>query len=459
MRRTASRVYTALLWAFSIAAIPAGWLGCTSNDAAPPAETEERAGALEDQATCVADPQWLESPSMPDDVPVHPSNCDFHAFAWRSFLHLAQPSGDAPDSPLNFEAFMPAQGALVAEGEPVAYGKTPPSSCAVRSPRERVLKKRLVGSQAHFSVALSNDLQATDDVLVDQAQRVIYYEQLINEVEYGFITSCQLYQKGCFEAANNLPDPSSVHFPPGSIEMKTAWRILPAPDPSYYTVTGLVEAESGRCSRVTAALVGFHIVVRTVNHPEFIWATFEHRKNGPDCDDPEAPPPGGWTFHDPSCSEADCPKNQPTAPPKPAQVCRVNPQGGGTPENQQNIKALNQSIRDLMPTGSVWRNYELVGTLWTLDPQGDKGVIPPIEARQGGSLGASNLAMESFFQGPKAATETDGTCTDCKNCFSCHSFSGGSPIKISNLMEQIAQDGGCADGKMPSTCPAPAAQP
>lgn len=391
---------------------------------------------------------------MPADVPLHPTNCDFHRFAWQSFWHLVQPSDTSPGSLLRFEKFMPARGLLVSEGQPVPYGQTPPGPCPTNV-RTHVLKPQSLRGLGHLGLNSASDEQATDDVLIDQAGRPVYYEQLINKVEYDYLTSCGLYQQGCLDAANNLPDPTEVQLPPGSMEVKTAWRILDAPDPSYYTVTGLVEQDDGQCAQVTVGLVGMHIVTRTPNHPELIWATFEHRNNGPDCDNPQAPPPGGWSFNDPSCSAADCPPNEPTTAPTPAQLCRVNPQGGGTTENRQNIQALNASMHAVMPEGSVWQNYELVGTIWTLRSQGDKGVIPPEPARQGGSVASANLVMESFFQGPSVGSNPG----QALSCFTCHSFSGGSPIQLSNLMTQIAQDGGCADGNMPATCGVPLVSP
>lgn len=39
---------------------------------------------------------------------------------------------------------------------------------------------------------------------------------------------------------------------------------------------------AGKFATVTVALVGLHVVGTTINHPEFLWATFEHKLNSPE---------------------------------------------------------------------------------------------------------------------------------------------------------------------------------
>src|SRR5262249_52458509 len=97
-----------------------------------------------------------------------------------------------------------------------------------------------------------------------------------------------------FTASSTIPNSKN-----GSIEIKTAWRIIDrnaGDDPSrYYTqnafvaVAGdLVSGGSGFCATATVGLVGMHIIQRNPidkNNakllPEWIWATFEHVDNAP----------------------------------------------------------------------------------------------------------------------------------------------------------------------------------
>ena len=40
---------------------------------------------------------------------------------------------------------------------------------------------------------------------------------------------------------------------------------------------------------VTLGLVGLHLVINTQLHPEFVWATFEHVNNAPNCTNSPGP--------------------------------------------------------------------------------------------------------------------------------------------------------------------------
>src|SRR5215471_11977537 len=89
-------------------------------------------------------------------------------------------------------------------------------------------------------------------------------------------------------------------------------------------------------------LTGFHMAINTALHPEFIWVTFEHKANDPDCNNPQAPPAAGWAFT--SSAAAQClangginacssfkfnqggPPTQPTGGTA-TQVCRAYPDG------------------------------------------------------------------------------------------------------------------------------------
>ena len=42
-----------------------------------------------------------------------------------------------------------------------------------------------------------------------------------------------------------------------------------------------IQPVPGKFVTVTVALFGLHVVGQTVNHPEFLWGTFEHKMNSP----------------------------------------------------------------------------------------------------------------------------------------------------------------------------------
>jgi hypothetical protein len=160
---------------------------------------------------------------------------------------------------------------------------------------------------------------------------------------------------------------------------------------------------------LTLGLVGFHMVINTALHPEFIWATIEHRSDDPNCNNPQTAPANGWDFTSAQAAQClangginSCPqfKFNTGAPPTtptggvPSQVCR---------------------------TMAVFANYPMEGALWT------NGGMDSVTANQRGSLELANTTMETFKQiappGPNA------------NCFGCHHFTTTAPLNVSHIYE------------------------
>ena len=65
---------------------------------------------------------------------------------------------------------------------------------------------------------------------------------------------------------------------------------------------------------------------------------------------------------------------------------------------------------------AVWKNYELIGGLWTNGGVGSQG-----DDVQRGSLELANLTMETFFQQPR------------QNCFTCHQYNPMKPLDVSHI--------------------------
>jgi hypothetical protein len=461
---------TVLLLA-ALAAVLAIVPGCERG--APEAESPTAQAAQvgpEAAADCTADPAWVSSPSLPAEVAngAEATNCNFHQFEWQSFLYLiSDPStgkiGGAGD-PTVFGSYMSTDGIFVAAGEqPVPWGEPvpPPPTCdaeggeLILSQAERISGTATIDGQDVDEAILEAGSGAP---LVAQARNGVdaqwaHFGIAVNEPMYDYLTSCELYKTQCFDAVAK-----QIDFPPGaesgnSIELKTAWKVVASPEaaPNYYTTTALVvpsgpPASAETCEKVTAALVGFHLVHKTPLHPEWIWATFEHLDNAPDCTDPAPPPPGGWSFNDPSCTDCklnayvdpctqtgefdpDCAK-----PAAPTQVCREHPWGGGSEENQDNIQAINASVATLLGD-SVWANYHLTAGIWFDISKPDKP--------QAGSLLAANTTAETYLQSI--------------NCFACHTAApqtkaGEQEADFSHTFSALKGGGACSDD-LPAYCP------
>jgi hypothetical protein len=404
------------------------------------------------QTPCNASASWFTNPSFPSEVGGGGQNdCVFHQFAWQAFIDVVQPA----DGGREFETWMPEYGIFVPAGTPVTpWGQQPSAPCSAKAAdidKKKLFLRPRVPKGA--GVDGNSDDQATGDPLYDQNKNVVYYSMWVNKTEYDFITTCDFNNTSCITSA-----PTTTALPPGSVELKAAWRTFTNKVPTdMYVIKGVV---GDSCQPVVLGLVGFHLVVNTPDHPEFIWATFEHNSNAPDCTNPQKAPSSGWSFNNPSCSTTDCPPNKNKI--NPTQVCRVAPQGGGSTDNTSAMIALNGSVLSTLqglvkqsPTKygdmAVWQNYQMTGNLWTVG-----GALPPSSSNFAGSKENANTTLETFIQG------------NGNNCFTCHTqkqfvsstkgpmgFPTGAPANFSHLWGFAQQTGGCGNGKgpLPTACP------
>ncbi|HEX8408968.1 MAG TPA: hypothetical protein VF883_08900 [Thermoanaerobaculia bacterium] len=242
-------------------------------------------------------------------------------------------------------------------------------------------------------------------VLTDQNGRWVRYQKLLNNTEYLYITQKNLWnaegQKGV-----------TVALPPGSVEIKAAWKVLNADEKAsnrFYMTTATVyntpdgsQASPG-ANPVTLGLVGLHIVSSTPKFQRLLWATFEHVDNDTK-----------W-FHNPASTQT--PNTQTASTPY------VELKTDGTPNNQPvqvtrvaqpgvpSSPAATDYYRSLLK-GTVWENYELVATQWGqgINPNG----IPEFVA---------NTVIETYIQ-PKSS---------CMSCHTTAKTTAGLPAGMSFL--------------------------
>ncbi len=363
------------------------------------------------QPACTAAGSWVNNPDLPDQIPAGGGLCPFFQFSWESFLALVEPSGKKTGQ-LVFETYMSSDGLFVANGQqPLPWGKSP-----------WPLTLGGVTKQAGSGFDL-----------IAQSGVEVQFDMSVNQPMYNYITQNALYNEGCFNAGG-----SNIHMPPDSnvapsanesMELKTAWLPMVPCDPKKYHCT--VAKVNGQATLV--ALIGIHIVQKLPNHEEWIWSSFEHIANAPQCSDVDPVPAGykDWNFFNDSFVTA----GQPCTPcPNP-----TDPTGAQTGDTQCNaatqcnvwtsesakpnvcrvadvltdVTQLNSSVWSLLPSNSVWKNYMLVGTLW-FNPgmTSPTAPSPPVLA---GSTGLSNAVMETFTQNSPA-----GSGISQGNCFNCH---------------------------------------
>jgi hypothetical protein len=395
---------------------------------------------------CTAQASWISAPNPPNEVNAEESFCDFYQFSYQWFLAQMSPAGQGERVFENKNRLVLSDGSTDQCSKPALQGR----AAAARALFIRDLKPQDV-----------EDQQADQNPLYDQQGNILYYSIWVSP-----------------QLCDAVYTPTEQHFVEGTMEIKAAWRILPAADPTYLSMEAevpVVAADGSKSSqKVLLGLVGFHIVNWTSKHPEMLWATFEHRANAPDCNGKSATPASGWTFTSKEAAAclaanpgpegqipADCaqfsfntaPKHSGAIPTtgQPDNVCRLYPQGtdpstavngNNNDANRKAIVELEASVQSLLgalPAGdpmAVLQNYTLVGSLWTkggaasapmaVPYTDDQGKVVPGDpsSMQRGSLELTDMALETFQQGQTSPIP---------NCFGCHNYDPTQAVKVSHV--------------------------
>jgi len=306
-------------------------------------------------------------------------------------------------------------------------------------------------------------------LVVDGAGHPIFYSIHVNDAYAGFIKANDLTSKAAVEKNQMLK------FPPGVAEFKAAWTETPDDDPAnanfltakvnipvlQQDADGIMRL-TGKSRPATLKLIGFHVAFVIKDHPEFVWATFEHQ-DGPDAtdlapaaatsdpssaivvrpgvhyilfatgagrDSANTPCPGvGQGNCDPATGHPTLDPASQTfmsgGKPQQTSVFREFPGSRSTTDVEDDaVRSINLSLRAVLAPadGPIDRraNYRLVGATWLVHPRtppdrkGDftlgrsftnSGQAVRVVA---GEDALSNMSMESFTQ------------RDSPNCFSCH---------------------------------------
>lgn len=212
-------------------------------------------------------------------------NCFLDQFAMNNFLYLAgKDSGGQP----RFMSYAPWYTLFTESGTPSWPGKYSPLST----------------TELHNH---DNQIQAGDAyVLKDVNRQITSYDMRVNQTYFNFVAANSLYKQSNFNNAvaayNTNSKTGGIWFPPtstgdageGTVVVKTSWRYYgPMQKQKIYTPQErYVEmspcpADLMHCERDSKGdfwgLVGLHLVQKTANLPGFVWATFEHVGNVPDC--------------------------------------------------------------------------------------------------------------------------------------------------------------------------------
>ncbi|MEM7426227.1 MAG: hypothetical protein AAF441_09025 [Pseudomonadota bacterium] len=263
-------------------------------------------------AACTASPaevaRWAGADGLPVEVRKADS-CGYNRFAWQEFLALTNRASGA----FAFTA-MGSSTALFPAGSGV-----PPSYPGGDGGR---MKAGPMGKTPQILPAPEIAQAASLVPLIDKHRRWVHYSVLTNKTQWTAIAgrypggnSKPLYVNGCYNdwggsnfssVGSKFDNPKDAlklpSLPPGSVELKLAWRVLETCDlpdspkadcevddaSRFITVRGDVNPYgpgvlAHERKDVLLGLIGMHIVHKTFDNPEWVWATFEHRDNAPDC--------------------------------------------------------------------------------------------------------------------------------------------------------------------------------
>lgn len=423
----------------ALSAIVTVTLAACSGGVTPGAVGKPTANA-DPASVCPASASWVSNPNPPDEIPGGGENfCQFYQFSWQWFLYLMSPSAGNP-SLRNFQ---------VQQDYPMLQVKGDSCGTTAKKP-------------VFFVRTVKEGDEDTDFVIperINQAgDQATIYDQNGNVVFYSIVFGRDL-----------CTAPDSGDLPADTTEIKMAWRVIDAADKADYVwmqADVIPEGNGETIIQETLGLVGYHLVRGTAEHPELVWATFEHKSNLPDCLNPQSAPSTGWSFLSASCASClsspnsacfnACDYNAATKAASltgtPSQICRVFADGTAPgdnkgAENVADVDALNAQlvgpggILSMLPASNpmaVLENYFNVGALWVSDPS--QGAT---SANQRGSLQLANSTMETTFQGTLSlsGSSIQASTSNVVNCFGCHQYTPGETATsgLSHIFDDIVK--------------------
>jgi hypothetical protein len=341
----------------------------------------------------------------PDPTGLQNLQHGFDFVSWRTFIALNSPADGTnvdiersqPDTPTqwedmkNFKQLLDVM--LKPNVKPPVWGKTDEE----RETEKRRLMPAACAPHYQTGMMVIKMIEETYNQpfktgpLIDQDGHYALFDILMNKVMFDYISRNNLLTKAGqqeqirsglaidFRSGRN-PDANNAGDA-GAVMIKVSWKILNADEirsRRFHMVDALVLMPEPhdpnvqpRCLRETLGLVGFHVVHKTVNRPQWIWTSFEHVDNVPEQREVDAGSlPHLFSFFDRSCSANRCPPNQ--TPPWPwepdpdrelqfhgsfnSQITRLTPLTDATVE-------MNTAFQNLL-NGTVWQNYMLISTQW-----------------------------------------------------------------------------------------------
>ncbi len=288
----------------------------------PDANDEAVAQAVKDSALLIDAITY----HLPADIPVvltDATQADFDKLSWQTFLALNASGVGQPvnlpgnNNPTQWSKWSSTADLLIpvkqAPGStPTAFGEHYyPSECQSIEGYDQYRVLDEVGKVEDSIFEAGGTGLSSDPLVVNPhdngTNHFLRYEILLSPATYDWISNNQLYSNDMLNqmAMNNqevnaicgmanYPDGDPADSRMGALILKLAWmEVSDENKGNFHTEDLLVytpgyrntDGTTNTCEKKTMGLVGMHIIHKTEKQPAWIWSTFEHKNNAPDCRD------------------------------------------------------------------------------------------------------------------------------------------------------------------------------
>jgi hypothetical protein len=379
----------------------------------------------------------IASPSLPADVCIPDGFTDppviyFDDYSWRAFLAMVWPA--APDKrgvadasrtvgapgPRVFETMKSLWEVFHADGSAPAadfqtYDAAAHNACKVKPVFGDVV---LASANTLEDVGQAGAGELTGP-LAAQNGRYVRYQTLYNKTAFDFIVRNKYYLRANLpKVPSPRPATPVIDFPMGSVIFKAAWLDMagfPADQVKrYYTRPAVMrDPVSGACAKVTAGLVGLHIIQKTPSRPQWIWSSYEQIDNVPPS---RFGDPVKYTFHDGGKSTMPAENPLPLTPLAKEPVQPFNVERPFYARVHPKTELTNYQYQELL-RGTVWEFYGIVVTQW---PRLEGNQALPVPASQNGDITNTFPGAGAFSAFANTSMETFDQTRPQLGCMSCH---------------------------------------
>ena len=386
-------------------------------------------------------------------------DCNFHQWSWEAFVWATALIKDSSGATVPRFMTLATPAELLDTNESAGEPKVRPLTLAARSHAFR--------GDPGFSEGAGAIVEADGNMLVAPNGYPVYASVHMNKSYFDTA------KKNLIATGGYQNQPAGSYFDVGAAVFKATWLRLDSgqqPPAGAYTTQAQVpvletkvipgqvtiQPVSGKFVTVTVALLGLHVVGQTVNHPEFLWGTFEHKMNSPASpDNTFTPSPTVRNRNNYTLYKANTPYSQvniAVTPPalrlddasqKITPVTNVvleNQTGGeNQPNGVGNIFAINGQaqtfVAKFQPAAqATFASYNLVGTVWMLP---NSYSLTSDQTSAVGSVDLANATAETFVQ-----NAVNKPISGVLNCFLCHNAGSYSfqstPPKLTNRLIAIS---------------------